>query len=234
MRQNKKIGVVIPAHNEEAAIAKVIGDTPEWIDRIVVADNRSEDRTVEIAEAAGAEVVHVTSGGYGAACLAGIAEHERVGVDIMVFVDGDYSDYPQQMDMLVDPIVSGQADLVIGSRKLGHSASGALTPQQKFGNRLACFLIRLFWNVTYTDLGPFRAISLPALQKLNMDDSAFGWTVQMQLRAIQESLNVREVPVDYRVRIGQSKISGTLKGTILAGHAIIGTILKTAIFDRRR
>ena len=232
MRHNHKIGVVIPALNEAKAIAKVIEAIPGWVDQIVVADNGSEDETPEIARRLGATVTHQPEGAYGAACLAGIAALEPC--DVVVFVDGDYSDYPQQMDRLVDPIAADGADLVIGSRPLGRCERGALTPQQRFGNRLACFLIKLFWGFQYTDLGPFRAIRADALRLINMRDEAFGWTVEMQLRALQEGLKVLEVPVDYRARIGHSKISGTLKGTILAGHAILGTIFKTAWRSRRK
>ncbi|MEM8646602.1 MAG: glycosyltransferase family 2 protein [Pseudomonadota bacterium] len=232
MRHTHKIGVVIPALNEAEAIAKVIGAIPEWVDQIVVADNGSEDETAEIARQLGATVTHQPEGAYGAACLAGIAALEPC--DVVVFVDGDYSDFPQQMDRLVDPITSEHADLVIGSRPLGRCERGALTPQQRFGNWLACFLIKLFWNVQYTDLGPFRAIRSDALRLINMRDQAFGWTVEMQLRAIQEGLRIQEVPVDYRARIGHSKISGTLRGTVLAGHAILGTIFKTAWRSRRK
>ncbi len=226
MRHNHKIGVVTPALNEADAIAKVITALPEWIDEIVVADNGSEDETAKIAAAHGATVVHQPDGAYGAACLAGIAALKPC--DVVVFVDGDFSDFPGQMDRLVDPIVLSDADLVIGSRALGRCERGALTPQQKFGNWLACRLIRMFWGFKYTDLGPFRAIRKDALTRLNMRDQAFGWTVEMQLRALQENLKVLEVPVDYRARIGHSKISGTVRGTVLAGHAILGTIFKTA------
>ena len=228
MRSKKKIAVVIPTLNEEDAIGKVIADIPDWVDIIIVSDNGSEDKTIHVAESLGAltlksEVI----GGYGSACLAGIMRAEDH--DVIVFVDGDYSDYPEQMDRLVDPILAGEADLVIGSRRLGNAKSGSLTPQQQFGNWLACFLIRWFWGVKYTDLGPFRAVETEALKKLRMTDQAFGWTVQMQLHAIFEKVRVIEVPVDYRPRIGHSKISGTIRGTILAGHAIIGTILKSAM-----
>lgn len=232
MRHNSKVGVVIPALNEANAIAKVIDAIPAWVDQIVVADNGSEDETPEIARRHGATVVHQPEGAYGAACLAGIAGLEPC--DIVVFVDGDYSDFPEQMDRLADPIARGDADLVIGSRPLGRCERGALTPQQRFGNWLACFLIKQFWGVQYTDLGPFRAIRADALRQIGMRDQAFGWTVEMQLRAIQEGLRIREVPVDYRARIGHSKISGTLRGTVLAGHAILGTIFKTAWRSRMR
>ncbi len=232
MRHNSKVGVVIPALNEANAIAEVIKAIPAWVDQIVVADNGSEDETPEIARRHGAKVVYEPEGAYGAACLAGIAALEPC--DVVVFVDGDYSDFPEQMDRLADPIALGKADLVIGSRPLGRCERGALTPQQRFGNWLACFLIKQFWGVQYTDLGPFRAIRADALRQIGMRDRAFGWTVEMQLRAIQENLRIEEVAVDYRARIGHSKISGTLRGTVLAGHAILGTIFKTAWRSRRR
>lgn len=231
MRHNCKVGVVIPALNEAQAIGAVIGAIPDWVDQVVVADNGSEDDTANIARGLGATVVHQPDGAYGAACLAGIAALEPC--DVVAFVDGDYSDFPEQMDRLVDPIAQSQADLVIGSRALGQCQRGALTPQQRFGNWLACFLINLFWGFKYTDLGPFRAIRADALEQINMQDRAFGWTVEMQLRALQENLRIREVPVDYRARIGHSKISGTLRGTILAGHAILGTIFRTAWNSRK-
>jgi len=225
MRNNKSIGLVIPTLNEANAIGKVLADVPSWVDTIVVADNGSTDKTLDVATWAGATAVTGFSGGYGAACLAGTAALSHK--DIIVFLDGDYSDHPEQMDRIVDPIASGDMDMVIGSRRLGTADRGSLTLPQRFGNWLACFLIKQFWGKAYTDLGPFRAIDRKALQRLKMRDENFGWTVEMQLRAIQEDLRVTEVPVDYRARIGHSKISGTVRGTILAGHAILGTIFKT-------
>ncbi len=232
MRGGARIGLVIPALNEAGAIGHVLAEVPNWVDHIVVADNGSTDQTIDIAQSMGARTVKAAQRGYGAACLAGIAA--LPDCDVVVFIDGDYSDFPQQMDRVVDPIVNDGFELVIGSRRLGQSARGSLTPQQQFGNWLACWMIRMFWSVTYTDLGPFRAITMQALRDIDMQDQAFGWTVEMQLRAIQEGLKIREVPVDYRVRIGVSKISGTVRGTLLAGHAIIGTIVKTAYVDWRR
>ena len=230
MRGISRIGLVIPALNEADAIGHVLADVPDWVDDIVVADNGSTDQTIAIAQSLGARTVKAPRRGYGAACLAGIACLPEC--DIIVFVDGDYSDYPWQMDRLVDPIETEGVQLVIGSRRLGCRERGSLTIQQRFGNWLACWLIWQFWSVRYTDLGPFRAIDAKALTQIDMKDQAFGWTVEMQLRAIQERLSVREVPVDYRVRIGVSKISGTIRGTLLAGHAIIGTILRTAWAER--
>ncbi len=231
MRGGRKVCVIIPTLNEENAIANVIGDIPNWVDKIIVSDNGSKDNTIEISKTLGAEAIANKSGGYGSACLEGIAAIESVfkASDIIVFLDGDYSDYPEQMHELVDPIVEHKAKLVIGSRRLGSAQAGSLTPQQKFGNWLACLLIKLFWSVEYTDLGPFRAVEKGALDTLKMSDPAFGWTVQMQLHAIQYGVKTIEVPVDYRPRIGHSKISGTMRGTLLAGHAIIGTILRSGL-----
>jgi glycosyltransferase involved in cell wall biosynthesis len=227
MRDGRRIAVVIPARDEERAIGNVLADVPTWVDRIVVADNGSRDRTAEVARAAGAIIAEEQEPGYGAACLAGLRE---VGdADIVVFLDGDYSDYPQEMASLVDPILGGRADLVIGSRVLGEREAGALTPQQRFGNWLATRLIRLFWGVRYTDLGPFRAITAPALARLAMRDRTYGWTVEMQIKAALAGMRSLEVPVRYRRRIGVSKISGTVKGTIKAGFKILGLIGRFAL-----
>ena len=226
MRAGQRIGVVIPALDEERAIGRVIADIPAWVDQIVVADNGSADHTIAVAEAAGATVVREPERGYGAACLAGIARLERV--DIVVFLDGDYSDHPQEMAALVDPILAGEGDMVIGSRVTGNRARGSLTPQQRFGNWLACRLIATFWGVHYTDLGPFRAIRRQALAELAMADRNYGWTVEMQIKAAQHRLRACEVPVSYRPRIGVSKVSGTIKGTVLAGTKILSVIGRSA------
>lgn len=222
MRNGRTIGVVIPARDEEAAIGEVVAGLPAWVDAIVVADNGSRDRTAHRARVAGALVVSEPTAGYGAACLAGIAA--LPGVDIVVFVDGDRSDDTTEMGALVEPILAGRADLVIGSRAIGDREPGAMTPQQLFGNWLATRLIRLIWGVRFTDLGPFRAIRRAALDRLSMSDRTFGWTVEMQIRAIEEGLSVTEVPVSYRRRIGVSKISGTVRGTVLAGLKILSVI----------
>ena len=230
MRNNQRIAVVIPAVNEERAIGHVLAEIPPWVDHVIVADNGSTDRTAEIALAAGATVVAEIFPGYGAACLAGLT---RIGdADIVVFLDGDYSDHPGEMAILVDPIATGAAAMVIGSRVLGEREAGALTPQQQFGNWLATRLIRLIWRVRYTDLGPFRAIRADALRRLAMSDRTYGWTVEMQIKAAIEGLRVIEVPVRYRRRIGVSKISGTVKGTIKAGWKILSLIGRFA-FARR-
>ena len=221
--------VIIPAFNEEGSIAKVIQDIPESIVRdIIVCNNGSTDATKSQALKHGATVVDEVSPGYGSACLKGISyiKTKDVKPDIVVFLDGDYSDYPEEMTKLISPISSGEADMVIGSRSLGHVEAGAMTPQQLFGNWLATNLIKLFYGVRFTDLGPFRAITWDKLLFLNMVDRDYGWTVEMQVKAAKLSLNSLEVPVSYRKRIGHSKISGTIKGTILAGHKIIWTIFK--------
>lgn len=227
MRRSKRIAVVIPAQNEADAIGKVLGDIPSWVDQVIVADNGSTDATAEIARTAGAEVVSEPQPGYGAACLKGIAAARDV--DIIVFLDGDYSDHPDEMAQLVDPIAAGEADMVIGSRVTGTREAGSLTPQQRFGNGLATTLIRMIWGHRYTDLGPFRAINATSLESLRMADRNFGWTVEMQIRAIEEGLHIHEVPVSYRCRIGTSKVSGTVHGTVMAGYKILYIIARQAL-----
>ena len=236
MRNAHKIGAVIPAYNEESAIGQVIAAIPAWVDRIVVADNGSTDGTARTARAAGAHIVHEPERGYGAACLRALEAVKDM--DIIVFLDGDFSDFPQEMDRLTDPIIKGTAQLVIGSRVRGQAEKGALTPQQVFGNWLACRLIALIWGMRFTDLGPFRAISRTALDRMQMADRNYGWTVEMQIKAARMGLAVREVPVSYRRRIGTSKVSGTLKGSLLAGSKILGLIAYYALVcplkERRR
>lgn len=224
------VKVVIPARNEALALGKVLSEIPDGIAEVVVADNGSTDKTADIARAYGAIVVHVPDPGYGRACLAGI--HKAGECDIIVFLDGDASDYPSDMIKLIAPIKSEEVDFVIGSRVLGVREKGALTPQQRFGNALACFLMKLFWKSRFTDLGPFRAIRKSALDQLNMQAPTFGWTVEMQVRALKQGVPYCEIPVNYRKRIGKSKISGTIKGVILAGYYILGTIFVEA-FSRR-
>lgn len=222
MYKGLRIGVVIPARDEAPAIAEVIREIPAWADAIVVADNGSRDGTAEVAKRAGATVVCEPRPGYGGACLAGIAA--LPAVDVVVFLDGDHSDYPDEMDVLLAPIAEGRADMVVGTRMLTGEARRALTPQQLYGNTLAVTLIRLFWGVRYTDLGPFRAIRQKALAALGMQDRDFGWTVEMQIKAAETGLEVTEVPVRYRQRIGTSKISGTVSGTLRAGSKILWVI----------
>lgn len=222
MIHDHTIAAIIPALNEERSLPHVLGAIPSWIDRVVVVDNGSTDQTFAVAKRHGASVVHQATRGYGIACLTGIAAVPDA--DILVFLDADFSDDPAQMDRLVAPIACGEADLVIGSRTLGRRERGALSVQQQLGNALACGLMRLLWKHRYTDLGPFRAIRTDALEAVGMDDRDFGWTIQMQIRALRAGLRVREVPVDYRRRIGVSKISGTLSGVWRAGTTILGTI----------
>lgn len=226
MRHGKRVAVVIPALNEEEALPKVLGDLPGWIDEAIVVDNGSMDRTAAVARACGATVVHKSERGYGAACLAGIAHCGET--DIIVFLDGDYSDYPQDLDRIVDPVAAGYRDLVLGSRTLGTAERQALTPQQRFGNWLACRLMTLAWDTRYTDLGPLRAIGADALRALDMRDRTYGWTIEMQIKAALAGLAVEEVPVRYRARIGTSKISGTVKGTVMAGTKILSMIARMA------
>ena len=220
------IAVVIPAYNEEEAIGKVLQDLPAIAQQIIVVDNGSGDRTAEVARRWGACVVGEPRRGYGQACLAGMAQLDKP--DIVVFLDGDYSDYPEDMAALVRPIVADRADMVIGSRVLGKREKGALLPQARFGNWLATFLIRLLFGVTFTDLGPFRALRYGALLRMEMRDRNFGWTAEMQVKAARLGLRTAEVPVRYRRRIGTSKITGTLSGALRAGYKILWTIFRYA------
>lgn len=227
-----RIGVVIPVLNEETAIPRVLQALPRAIlSDVVVVDNGSTDRTADAARNEGARVVLESRRGYGAACLAGIAA--LPDADIIVFLDGDFSDHPEELPALVEPIAAGRADLVIGSRALGRREPGAILPQARFGNWLATTLIRSIWGTRYTDLGPFRAIRASNLQALGMTDHGFGWTVEMQIRAARAGLRIEEVPVSYRRRIGTSKISGTVRGTIMAGSKILWTIFRHALAARR-
>lgn len=225
MYKDRRIGVVIPALDEEQAVGFVIGDIPEWVDDIVVVDNGSRDRTAEVARSAGARVVSEDERGYGAACHAGIRALRAV--DIVVFLDSDYSDDPMEMVNLVDPISAGKADLVVGSRVTGNAQPGALTPQQRFGNWFACLLMRRLWGAAYTDLGPFRAICRDALDGLRMIDRSYGWTVEMQIKSVKAGLRCMEVPVSYRPRVGRSKISGTFRGSVAAGVIILAWIVRS-------
>ena len=223
-----KISVIIPAYNEEQSLPHVLNDLPrDRLHQIIVVDNRSADRTAEVARENGAMVVHERRRGYGRACLAGMAALDAP--DIVVFLDGDYSDYPEEIDLLVAPIIAGEADFVVGSRMLLTESRQALLPQARYGNQLAVFLIRLFFRHTFTDLGPFRAIRYQSLQAIEMRDKDFGWTVEMQIKAVKGGLRIREVAVRYRIRIGVSKITGTLSGTLQAGTKIIYTIFKYLI-----
>ena len=224
-----KIDVLIPAFNEEKAIGKVIEAIPKNIIReIIVINNNSTDNTAKVAETAGATVLEELTRGYGKACLKGLGylAAKNDPPDIVVFLDGDFSDYPEEIEQLVEPIINGKADMVIGSRVLGKKEKGALQPQQVFGNWLATKLIYWIYKKRYTDLGPFRAISMKKLIDLEMKDTSYGWTVEMQVKAAKKGLGYSEIPVKYRKRIGKSKVSGTLKGSILAGYKIIYTIFR--------
>ncbi|MGH1407911.1 MAG: glycosyltransferase family 2 protein [Rhodomicrobiaceae bacterium] len=224
MRLSKKICVIIPALNEENAIGDVIRDLPEFVDQIIVADNGSKDDTAPIAASLGADVVYELEPGYGAACLRGMSAVRDA--EVICFLDGDYSDFPEDLAHLVDPILKDEADFVVGSRTGGQVEKGALTLPQIFGNRLACFLMNRIWGTTFTDLGPFRAIDAETLQNLQMQDRNFGWTIEMQIKAHILDARIIEVPVRYRQRIGVSKISGTISGTFKAGYKILATIYK--------
>lgn len=224
-----KIVVIIPAFNEEQSIGKVVEHIPkDWVDEVIVVDNNSTDQTSQVAETAGATVLSQPIQGYGNACLKGIDYAKSLNPlpEIIVFMDGDFSDYPEELPLVVGPIIDKEMDMVIGSRALGDRQKGSMTPQQVFGNWLATSLLRLFYGVSYSDLGPFRAIRFNKLVEIGMKDRTYGWTVEMQLKAAKHKLNTCEVPVNYKVRIGFSKVSGTLKGTIMAGYKILWTIFK--------
>jgi glycosyltransferase involved in cell wall biosynthesis len=226
-----RISVIIPAYNEEKSIAHVIKAIPAGlVHEVIVVNNNSTDNTPAVAQVAGAIVLHEPQPGYGNACLKGMAylaaKPAAEQPQIVVFLDGDFSDYPEDMPQVVSPIVADTADLVIGSRVLGQREAGALLPQQRFGNWLATRLLRLLYGVRYTDLGPFRAVRYSTLHRLGMRDRNYGWTVEMQARAAKQKVRYVEVPVNYRKRIGVSKVSGTVKGSVLAGYKILLTIFK--------
>ena len=222
----ESVDVVIPALNEEASLPLVLAGLPRPpVRRIVVADNGSTDGTARVAREGGAEVVATPRRGYGSACLAGLDHLRRTGPpDIVVFIDADYSDHPEELPALIAPILAGAADLVIGSRVSGTRERGALLPQARAGNLVACLLIRLFYGHRFTDLGPFRAVRWEALESLAMADPNFGWTAEMQVKAVRLGLRCVEVPVSYRKRVGVSKITGTISGTVRAGYKILWTV----------
>ena len=229
MNKKPNVIVIIPAYNEENSIQKVLADLPaKLISSVIVVNNHSTDKTAAMAKFGGAIVLDELRQGYGYACLRGMAHVVEKGLDpdIIVFIDADYSDYPEELPLLLQPIIDNRADLVIGSRALGKRENGSMTMPQLFGNWLATRLIWLFYRVRYTDLGPFRAIRWECLQQMKMNDKTYGWTVEMQLKAAKNKLKIEEVPASYRVRIGYSKISGTVKGTVMAGYKIITTIFK--------
>lgn len=227
MRGGKRIGVVIPALDEEAAIGRVLDAMPGWVDDVVVVDNGSTDGTAAVARTRGVRVVGESRRGYGVACRTGV---DALGdADVVVFLDGDFSDRPEQMHQLVDPIAGGRADFVLGHRICERRGKQAMTVPQRLGNRLACWLINGIWGARYTDLGPFRAIGRSSLGRLNMRDRNFGWTVEMQIEAARHALRVEEVDTSYRCRIGRSKISGTLRGAVGAGTKILFVIFRSAV-----
>jgi len=225
-----RIAVLIPALNEEVSLSYVLNDLPlEIVEEVVVIDNGSSDRTSEVARAGGATVLSEPRRGYGSACLAGLEYLKTRVPDIVVFLDADYSDHPDELPAVVGPIATEGCDFVIGSRIKGEAEPGALLLQSRFGNALATLLIRLLYGFTYSDLGPFRAIRFPALLKLGMTDRTYGWNVEMQIKAVRQGLHIAEVPVRYRKRVGgESKVSGTVKGTLLAGYKILWTVFRYA------
>lgn len=225
-----KVDVIIPAYNEGPAIGHVINAIPKHlVQEIIVVNNNSTDNTAEVAAGAGATVLYEKKKGYGNACLKGIdyiKQKNGSQPDVVVFIDGDFSDHPEEMEAIIAPIKDQKMDMVIGSRTLGNSEKGALQPQQIFGNWLSTKLIFLLYRKRYSDLGPFRAINYKKLLELEMQDQNYGWTVEMQVKAAKKALNYIEIPVSYRKRIGKSKVSGTVKGSVLAGMKIISTIFK--------
>ncbi len=225
---NPTIYVIIPVYNEEASIANVIGDIPEIVSEIIVVNNNSTDETASIAENNGATVLSEKNKGYGNACLTGLGyiSEKQQPPDIIVFLDGDYSDYPEELTKIISPIIEDNIDFVLGARTAKLRQKGAMTIPQIFGNWLATSLMRLFFGSKFTDLGPFRAIKYAKLLELHMEDKTYGWTVEMQLKVIMKKYSYVEVPVNYRKRIGVSKVSGTAKGVIFAGIKILGWIFK--------
>ncbi|MEM9294110.1 MAG: glycosyltransferase family 2 protein [Acidobacteriota bacterium] len=225
------IDVVIPAYNEESSLPLVLSAIPSPpVRRVIVADNNSTDSTAELARDAGAIVVPAPRQGYGSACLSGLEYlRSHQPPEVVVFLDGDYSDHPEELPQVIEPILQGKAEMVIGSRTLGNRQRGALLPQARAGNLIACTLMRLLYGHRYTDLGPFRAITWKALERLEMNDPNFGWTAEMQVKALRRGIRVAEVPVSYRKRVGVSKITGTLKGTVMAGYKILYTVFRYAL-----
>jgi len=226
-----EINVIIPAYNEANSIAKVIQEIPTTVSEIIVVNNNSSDDTAANAAKAGATVLDETRKGYGYACLRGmdyISKKSRKPT-IIVFIDGDYSDYPEELNKIVKPILDENIDLVIGARTKALREEGSMTPQQIFGNKLATFLMKLFFGSTFTDLGPFRAIKYDKLLEMEMEDKTYGWTIEMQLKALKNKMSYVEIPVHYKKRIGVSKVSGTVKGSIFAGAKILGWIFKYSL-----
>ena len=224
--KGNRIVVIIPALNEENSISKVVNSIPNIVDEIIVINNGSDDSTAIKASISGAKVIHEYRKGYGYACLKGIDYLNKNPPDIVVFLDGDYSDYPEDLEAIIKPILEKNMQFVIGARVKFLREKGALTPQQIFGNTLACLLMRLLYKANFTDLGPFRAIGWKNLVALEMSDKTYGWTIEMQLKVLRRKIKYIEVPVRYRKRIGYSKVSGTVKGTIMAGYKILTWIGK--------
>ena len=222
------IKVIIPAFNEEGSIAKVIAEIPTEVDEIIVVNNNSTDTTKEVAQRAGATVIDEDQKGYGYACLKGMEylALSKIKPDIVVFLDGDYSDYPEELTQIIRPMVDEDIDFVVGARVKKWREDGSMTPQQIFGNWLATSLMRLFFNADFSDLGPFRAIKYDKLLALEMEDKTYGWTVEMQLKVIKRKLTYLEIPVHYKSRIGVSKVSGTIEGSVMAGIKILTWIFK--------
>ena len=222
------IKVIIPAYNEQDSIANVIQDIPTIVDEIIVVSNNSTDKTEINATNAGATVLQENRKGYGYACLKGMEyiSKQTKKPDIIVFLDGDYSDFPEQLTEIVAPIINENIDFVIGARVKRLREQGSMTPQQVFGNWLATFLMNLFFGAKFTDLGPFRGIKYDKLLSLKMEDKTYGWTVEMQLKALKQKFTYVEIPMKYRNRIGVSKVSGTVKGSVMAGVKILGWIFK--------
>lgn len=230
-RNRKRISIIIPALNEQDSIGLVIRDIPvNLVDEMIVIDNGSTDLTAEVAHNAGARVVREDRRGYGAACLKGIASANDP--DIIVFMDGDYSDYPEELEQIIDPILKGEADLVVGSRIAGTASERVLPPHSYWGNKFTVWLINLLYRHLFTDVGPFRAITYNALQALDMRDTNYGWTVEMQVKALIHGLKVIEIPVSYRKRIGKSKVTGTVAGSLKAGIKMLYTVLSLRLPKR--
>ncbi|MAB58171.1 MAG: UDP-glucose--dolichyl-phosphate glucosyltransferase [Aequorivita sp.] len=225
---NTNIKVIIPAFNEEASIGKVIAEIPDFVSEVIVVDNNSTDNTSEIAKNAGATVLFQPKAGYGNACLKGMEyiSEEDIKPEIIVFLDGDYSDYPSELTKIVAPILEDDIDFVVGARVKALRQASSMTFPQRFGNALATRLMKLFFNSKFTDLGPFRAIKYDKLLALNMEDKTYGWTVEMQLKVLKKKFTYVEVPVKYKNRLGTSKVSGTVKGAIFAGVKILSWIFK--------
>lgn len=224
-----RTAIIIPALNEEQSIGLVVESVKGLVDRVIVVDNGSTDRTVAIAQAAGAHVVHEPQKGYGAACLRGLAELSYDPPDVVLFLDGDASDHPEDVLTILNTVMNSNAEMCLGSRVLGDAERGSLTPVQRFGNWLSSRLIAMIWNVHYTDLGPLRAVRWDTLMRLDMQDRTWGWTVEMQIKVAKHGIAFREMPVRYRRRIGESKISGTVVGSLRAGTKILATIARLAL-----